>query len=200
MALLLALAPVAPATASGPRDGAAGWDGDDGGGISVYSDTTSQVAADAGRATAVVPVVDDPDVFPGGPWGFLGNLVAMGGAMTVLVMALLLVVALLPVILLAFIAWRLARRGADRERAFLEAMRGEGRVPGEALPQILQPGELLWRKGIRNASIGFGLAAFSLCVGWKFIAGLGFVIAIYGVGQAVMARTSARGGNGGRGL
>lgn len=51
--------------------------------------------------------------------------------------------------------------------------------------------EWLWRRGIRNLAIGLGIALLFLCMGAKAITGVGLLIACYGGGQMVMARTSA---------
>lgn len=61
---------------------------------------------------------------------------------------------------------------------------------GERLEQV----EVVWRKGIRNVSVGLGLVCIFAFVGWGWSIGVALFVTIYGVGQMVIARTSAANG------
>ena len=64
-------------------------------------------------------------------------------------------------------------------------------IPQEFIRTEQQTDDYLWKKGIKNTALGLGLVAFFYCLGADPLVGIGWLVALFGVGQAVIARTSA---------
>ena len=65
-------------------------------------------------------------------------------------------------------------------------------IPQELVRTELQSDEYLWKKGIKNVFLGIGLAILFKCLGADALTGIGWLVALYGVGQAVISKTSSR--------
>ena len=67
---------------------------------------------------------------------------------------------------------------------------------GQPLPDDMKRGaiesnEVLWRKGVKNFFIGLGLIAVFVSFDIESLIGVGVLVALYGAGQGVIAKTSA---------
>ena len=102
-----------------------------------------------------------------------------------------------PVALIVMILYFVFRRRKERYKIVEKAMETGRPLPKDMLNPDLESKELLWRKGVKNFFIGLGLVALFLSFGFDSLTGVGALVAIYGVGQAVIARTSVGKGGGG---
>ena len=64
-------------------------------------------------------------------------------------------------------------------------------IPGGIVREGLEPAELVWRNGIKNVSVGLGLSCLFGIMNFDLGIGLAVLLTFYGVGQMVIARTSA---------
>ncbi len=166
-------------------------------GIDAYSDTTSlqsSVQPDSASSHHVVTRYhwdfDDID----NPVELLNALSHIGTAGVIIaivgiIFALLLCLA--PFILVAFILYMAIRRHNDKVRLAEKAMASGQPIPEAATPKPTEEDEALWRKGIKNAAVGVGLALMFWIMGAESLAGIGLLVLCCGVGQMIMARTSA---------
>ena len=78
------------------------------------------------------------------------------------------------------------RRNKDRVRLAEKAME-QGQPLGESeMPLNKKSPDYLWRRGVRNVSIGAGLALFLWFLGADSLVGIGLLVACLGVGQMFM--------------
>ncbi|KXB84771.1 hypothetical protein HMPREF3034_00689 [Prevotella sp. DNF00663] len=160
-------------------------------GIEAYSDTTS-VTAEAVDSTdsyySVAPNSaedDDSNISPfertmSKPW-FIIPAIFFG-----------FLIAIAPFLLFAWGIYYLIKRHNDKI-----ALAEKSMAMGQPLPEVIRTAtktdnEYQWQRGIRNCSIGLGLALLFAFLGAKELVGIGFLILCMGAGQMLMARTRAR--------
>ena len=68
---------------------------------------------------------------------------------------------------------------------------------GQPIPdQFMEPEKTdTWQRGVKNIFIGVGIAVLFYCFGFESLAGIGWLVAICGVGQAVIGKASQRRNN-----
>lgn len=164
-------------------------------GIVAYSDTT---AADTAVATA-----GDGGSNPHGMWfgdvddpfnlvAYLSTIGAGGVIVAVFVVILGLLFLLSPFIVIALILYFLFKRNKDRYRMAEKAMETGQPMPESMRATEFESSETLWRKGVKNFFIGLGLIAVFLSLGIEELTGIGILVALYGAGQGVIARTTQK--------
>lgn len=122
------------------------------------------------------------------PFDFLGTV--FGKGILFLVIFLMLIIVLLfvfaPLIVIFIIFRYLYRRHQDRMKIMEMAMEKGVDVPESQRPIDKQSDEYLVKRGLRNAFLGAGLVAMFSFWDWGFMAGIGALVAIYGLGQLAM--------------
>lgn len=165
-------------------------------GIVAYSDTTVTDTAAANSAdgedqhgTGVWTINEVSDPF---------NLIAylttldLGGVIVAIFFVLLCIITVLsPVILIAVILYLVFKRRNDRYRVIEKAMETGQPLPDDMKRGAIESNEVLWRKGVKNFFIGLGLIAVFVSFGIESLIGVGVLVALYGAGQGVIAKTSA---------
>lgn len=165
-------------------------------GIEAFSDTTS--------AGGQVPNIvggnnwDDDDNLDetSRTWFDLRDLPSIGfgeGVFAVVVIIFVVLLLLAPFILLGFIVWVILKNRNQRYKLAEKAMEQGQQIPEPLLKDATRTNSDLWSRGIRNVFLGLGLAVFFLCWDANFLSGLGWLLFFYGVGQAVIAKTSGNG-------
>ena len=161
----------------------------------AYSDTTSiDEEEDEATTTTTTTITHSNSPWDDdGPFSWLGPLTgSVGGILIVCLMLLiLLIIALSPFIILALILRLIINRHNDRITLAEKAMETGQPIPEELKPIDKQTDDYLWSRGIRNVAIGAGM--FIMFWIWKstMLSGLGALVLCYGIGQMVIARTSA---------
>lgn len=167
-------------------------------GIEAYSDTSSVAADDStaytGNDSGTVSDTNryDPSRFddPFSWFAFLCSTGFVGILVTILVIALFLLFLFMPLIIVLLILRYFVKRHNDRVRLAEKAME-EGRpLADEQMPLSRRSPESMWRRGVKNVSIGIGLMVFFWCLGANSIVGIGGLLACMGGGQMFMARYS----------
>ena len=64
-----------------------------------------------------------------------------------------------------------------------KAMENGQQIPEELLKQRSVDSDL-WKRGIKHIAVGLGLVALFYCLGADPLTGIGWLVAIYGAGQA----------------
>ena len=147
-------------------------------GIEAYSDTTSAVidsVADSGTYVSV----DDSFPFDEEHLDFVEKMFERFGGFFAFL------------IILALVLWLIFRNRNRRYKLAEKAMETGQPIPQEFIRTEQQTDDYLWKKGIKNTALGLGLVAFFYCLGADPLVGIGWLVALFGVGQAVIARTSA---------
>ena len=147
-------------------------------GIEAYSDTTSAVI--------------DAFPFDDSDFAFAEKMIdRFGGFFAFLIILLVFLFLAAPFIILALVLWLIFRNRNRRYKLAEKAMETGQPLPQELIRTEQQSDEYLWKKGIKNTALGIGLVAFFYCLGADPLVGIGWLGALFGVGQAVIAKTSA---------
>lgn len=173
-------------------------DNKDDNGIEAYSDTSSTAQPFDSTAYSSSDDVDDindsnrfdPSRFsdPFSWFAFLGTSGFVGILITVLLIGVVLLFLFMPLIIVLLIIRYLVRRHNDRVRLAEKAME-QGQPLGESeMPLNKKSPDYLWRRGVRNVSIGAGLALFFWFLGADPLVGIGLLVACLGLGQMFMVR------------
>ena len=173
-------------------------DNKDDNGIEAYSDTSSTAQPFDSTAYSSSNDVDDindsnrfdPSRFsdPFSWFAFLGTSGFVGILITVLLIGVVLLFLFMPLIIVLLIIRYLVRRHNDRVRLAEKAME-QGQPLGESeMPLNKKSPDYLWRCGVRNVSIGAGLALFFWFLGADPLVGIGLLVACLGLGQMFMVR------------
>lgn len=165
-------------------------DGDDG--MEVYSDTSSTSSSGYGGGNTSVDDSNryDPARFtdPFSWIAFMCTSSFWGVLLTIFVMVLIFLFFAMPFILLIVIVRYLVRRHNDRVRLAEMAMK-QGRPLDEIkMGMNRKSRSYMWRRGVRNLSLGVGLVIFFWCLGTDPFVGIGGLVACMGAGQMFMAR------------
>jgi hypothetical protein len=115
-----------------------------------------------------------------------------GGILVALIIGVIFLFLLLPLIVVILVLRYLIKRHNDRVTLAEKAMESGQPIPESMKPVDKQTDDYLWKKGIRNTAIGIGLVImFSI---WEStgLAGVGALVACYGIGQLVIAKTSPK--------
>lgn len=163
-------------------------------GIEAYSDTSSVAANDTSAVTQVPDMVDDADRFNPGrfndPFSWFGYMctTGLGSFIAVCVLLFFLLFLLLPFIIVFLVLRYIVRRHNDRVRLAEKAMENGCQLTEDEMPLSKKSPDYMWRRGVRNVSIGVGVMLFFWCLGATPLVGIGGLVACMGAGQMFMAR------------
>ena len=153
-------------------------------GIEAYSDTSSTVQPI--DTTAYDATTDADDINDSNR--FLGTSGFVGIVITILLLGVVLLFLFMPLIIVLLILRYMVRRHNDRVRLAEKAIE-HGQPIGEGeMPLSKKSPDYLWRRGVRNVSIGAGLALFLWLLGADSLVGIGLLVACLGLGQMFMVR------------
>ena len=170
-------------------------------GIVAYSDTasadTAPYASQPSGQAWQQPVPDDDPAWNrvNDPFELIAYLttVGMGGVVVAIFFVLLCVLVVFsPIILVVVILYLVFKRRNERYKLMEKAMESGHPMPEEMRNPVLESNEVLWRKGVRNFFVGLGLVAVFLPLDLEQLGGIGVLVALYGVGQAVIAYTTRK--------
>ena len=165
----------------------------------AYSDTSSVSGSDADLQGPGYDADDDettqynrysPKKFsdPFSWFAYVCSNSFVGFLFTMLVILLVIFFLLLPFIIVVVIVRYIIRRHNDRVRLAEMAME-QGRPLAEEQMSLGQKSpQYMWRKGVKNLSVGVGLVLFFWFLDARPLMGIGGLIACMGVGQMFMAR------------
>ena len=166
-------------------------------GIEAYSDTTStdndsvSVTSMPGWKSHVVDDTNDldPSRF-GDPFSWLSHLftTAFGGFLGTIIILVFLLFLFMPLIIVLLIIRYFVRRHKDRVRLAEMAMEKGEPFTDELKPLSKKSPEYMWRRGVRNTSIGAGLMIFFWFFGMQSLMGIGALVACIGLGQMFMVK------------
>lgn len=159
-------------------------------GITAYSDTTS---VDTSAMQQVTTGNDDDfdrdfEDFITQSGKFFSSGFAGGLVMTILLVSFIIML-LMPLIIILLIIRYLMRRHNDRTRIMEKAIEQGIPLSDEQLPLSYKSAEYMWRRGVRNTSLGVGLMLFFWFLGANPLIGIGALVACLGGGQMYMAHS-----------
>ena len=160
--------------------------------VEAYSDTTD---VDTTAAAADYDEDDTPTYHSkyslgnyDDPFDFFGSVFGKGTLVVVMLLCIIfgLLFIFAPLIIIYLIIRYLMRRHNDRIKLAEMAMEKGINVPESDRPIDKQSNEYLVKRGLRNAFLGVGLWAMFTIWNAEFLAGLGALIAFYGIGLVVI--------------
>ncbi|MCR4852321.1 MAG: DUF6249 domain-containing protein [Prevotella sp.] len=163
-------------------------------GIVAYSDTTAATIPSSDSVTYHHPAGWDDD-WEDNDWKEFREMFGIGvgsSAIAIAAIVFVLLICLAPFILLGFIAWIIIRNRNQRYKLMQQAMQQGQPIPEPLLKDAVQTNDDLWRKAIRNIFLGIGLAVLFALWDSKFLSGLAWVLCFYGIGQAIICKTTKR--------
>jgi len=95
---------------------------------------------------------------------------------------------LAPIIVVLLVIRYFMRRHKDRVRLAEMAMENGEPFTDELKPLSKKSPEYMWRRGVRNTSIGAGLMIFFWFFGMQSLMGIGALVACIGLGQMFMVK------------
>ncbi|WP_278698829.1 DUF6249 domain-containing protein [Leyella stercorea] len=198
MAMLLALSAAAPMASAAPQShrnrphtqmvDKKDKDATDEEGVVAYSDTVTADTASAANGGATfdndAPVSRDEllEFYNSLP----GWIVKLFLILCVFVPMLLCFLA--PIIVVLLVIRYFMRRHKDRVRLAEMAMEKGEPFNDELKPLSKKSPEYMWRRGVRNTSIGAGLMIFFWFFGMQSLMGIGALVACIGLGQMFMVK------------
>lgn len=158
----------------------------DSAGIVAYSDTTVDEPPVTTQRSTYSVSMDSDSVDDMMKHFSLWNNGLFGALLLSLVMFVL-----APVAVLALLFYFIYKSRKQKMRLAEMAMEKGQPIPGTLVREQLEPVEVIWRKGIKNVSVGLGLACLFYFMDFDLGIGVGLLLGFYGAGQIVIARTSA---------
>lgn len=198
MAMLLTLSAAAPMTSAAPQShrnrphtqmvDKKDKDAADEEGIVAYSDTVTADTASAVKGGTTfdndAPVSRDELLsFYNSMPGWIIKFVLI-----VCVFVPMLLCFLAPIIIVLLVIRYFMRRHNDRVRLAEMAMEKGEPFTDELKPLSKKSPEYMWRRGVRNTSIGAGLMIFFWFFGMQSLMGIGALVACIGLGQMFMVK------------
>lgn len=162
-------------------------------GIEAFSDTSSVDTSSSviynGNAMNNADSYDaDSDT---DPFAVFENIFASkfwGITIFVIIILLGITISLMPLIIVVLLIRFLVKRHNDQVRLAEMAMESGQPISDEQMPLSKKSPDYMWRRGIRNVSIGIGLMLFFWFLGVESLAGIGGLVACLGAGQMFMVR------------
>ncbi|MBM6993723.1 MAG: hypothetical protein I3J02_10770 [Prevotella sp.] len=163
--------------------------------IVAYSDTTSKAIAGSEDTTYNSNDWEDDRGYSGDFHQFLrdvlGGSIGFGGLILALfIIFALLLCALAPFIVVIFLIRYFINRHNKRVSLAEKAMETGQPIPDEMMPATPNSPDYYWKKGIKNVAIGLGMLIMFSIWGADVLAGVGALVACWGVGQMVIAKTT----------
>lgn len=158
--------------------------------LEAYSDTTEVYDADSSTARSYQLSIDEDGMdrmVRGFSWladGMIGTL-----------FFLLIIFVFSPVAIIAVICYFIYKNRKQKLQLAEMAMKNGQKIPEEALPRQVQGDDELWQRGLKHIFLGIGLIFLFAFMGFDTGIGVGGLMIFYGLGQAVIARTSPRRNN-----
>lgn len=163
--------------------------------LEAYSDTTETDLAGTEDTTYTAQADSDDWETTTPAEGFftklLGGTIGVGGIiLAILIILALLLCALAPFIVVILLIRYLINQHNTRVTLAQKAMETGQPIPDDMKPMVAESPEFYKKKGIKNIAIGVGLTLMFSIWGSDVLAGVGLLIACWGVGQLVIAKTT----------
>lgn len=101
---------------------------------------------------------------------------------------------LAPVLIVGLIIYFIIKSRKQKIQLAELALKNGQSIPQDITRSNKQPNDHgLWEKGVKKMFLGIGIVVFSIFIHSRMCTGIGFIIAFYGAGQAVIAWTTKKG-------
>lgn len=121
--------------------------------------------------------------------GYLPSIGVTGTIVAIFFIILCLLIVCSPFILIGLVVHTLTKRRNRKYEMIEKAIEKGYEIPEELMRPEEYTNEAMWKKGIKNISIGIGLVCLFGMIGAEPLTGIGCIVLFYGVGQAVISKT-----------
>lgn len=170
---------------------------------SATSSVVKHKNADAGAkkdsATAIVAFsdttdTDDQDAAPDSVMNYTQIHSNMSKDAIIPITMVFIICFLAPVAIIGLVIYLIVKSRNQKLKLAEMAIKSGQPIPDFAAKNQASRNDYLWSKGIKNIFLGIGLTVMYFILNINLACGIGLLIAIYGVGQAIIAKTTG-GGN-----
>ena len=171
-------------------------------GVVAYSDTTSlandslafdSLANGSSYSRTVHFSLNDQDITRlMGPLKDLIGIGVLGVFVAIIAIVAMIFLSILPFVLFGLVVYLIVKQHNDKQKLARAALMSGRPIPQNLVKETVETDDEMWRRGLKNVFLGLGVAVLCYCLGANSLAGIGWLILICGVGQAVIAKTSSR--------
>lgn len=171
-------------------------------GVVAYSDTTSlandslafdSLANGNGYSRTVHFSLDEQDISRlMGPLKDLIGIGVLGVFVAIIAIVAMIFLSILPFVLFGLVVYLIVKHHNDKQRLARAALMSGRPIPQNLVKEAVETDDEMWRRGLKNVFLGLGIAVLCYCLGANSLAGIGWLLLICGVGQAVIAKTSSK--------
>lgn len=171
-------------------------------GVVAYSDTTSlandsiafdSLANGSSYSRTVHFSLDEQDISRlMGPLKDLIGIGVLGVFVAIIAIVAMIFLSILPFVFFGLVVYLIVKNHNDKQRLARAALMSGRPIPQNLVKEVVETDDEMWRRGLKNVFLGLGIAVLCYCLGANSLAGIGWLLLICGVGQAVIAKTSSR--------
>lgn len=158
--------------------------------LEAYSDTTEVYDADSATTRSYQLNIDED-----GMDGIVRGFGWLANGMIGTLFIILIIFVFSPVAIIAVICYFIYKNRKQKLKLAEMAMKSGQKIPEDVLPRQVQGDDELWQRGLKHIFLGIGLIFLFAFMGFDTGIGIGGLVIFYGLGQAVIARTSPRRNN-----
>jgi predicted small integral membrane protein len=170
---------------------------------SVVKHKNADASAKKDSATAIVAFsdttdTDDQDAAPDSVMNYTqihSNMSDVAKQDAIIPITIVFIICFLaPVAIIGLVIYLIVKSRNQKLKLAEMAIKSGQPIPDFAAKNQASRNDYLWSKGIKNIFLGIGLTVMFFILGINALCSIGLLIAIYGVGQAIIAKTTG-GGN-----
>lgn len=158
-------------------------------GVTAYSDTSS-VAKDDTSSVASSPAAANSGDDSMSDLQKVKFLFSRGSGLMEIIFITFLFIFGLPVIAIVLIVGIIFKNRRSKYQMANNAVANGQAIPENLRPMNKQSKTYLWQRGIKNACLGLGLVCLFYFLDMNAFAGVGLLVFFFGVGQAIIAKTT----------
>lgn len=174
-------------------------------GVVAYSDTTSlandslaldSLAKRSSYSRTVHYTFNDQDLSVlMEPLKALIGIGVVGVFIAIIAIVAIIFFSILPFVFFGLVVYLIVKHHNDKQKLARAALMSGRPIPQNLVKESVETDDEMWRRGLKNVFLGLGIAVLCYCLGAKALAGIGWLILICGVGQAIIAKTSSKKSN-----
>ncbi|RRC97659.1 DUF6249 domain-containing protein [Prevotella sp. OH937_COT-195] len=116
----------------------------------------------------------------------------LGVIIVIFVAVIVIILTISPFVFFGFLVYLIVNHQNEKRRFARMAIMSGNPVPQNIVKNFVETDDEQWRRGLKNVFLGLGIVVLCYCFGTDRLAGIGWLVMIYGAGLAVIAKTSRK--------